>query len=317
MKSRVVVSTRLRKVQIVRPKLRFAHCPPKYWCLLMLTWAAFGCSNQDYETRPFFQREYGVQSHGRKTVFDHLVELDPGNFVVKIAPDYLAEPPSRIAVLPFMDIGRANFVVDKVSLSFRNKRERERWAWTHAQRLRRALDGYLAEREFVVANLDGIDAVLQAHGIDNGRRLIQVSPQDLGRWLGVDAVVYGTVQTYEAYYLGLIAAWRVGLKMRMVSAHTGKTLVYATGMRYDTNLLVAATMEDIAISSAENLLQLRDVNLARSEEETCREIVRRIPISRELQERNRKAALELAASSQQRPVRPDAAPVSAISDSAK
>lgn len=269
----------------------------RYWCLLTLLCATTSCSTQNYETRPFFQREYQVQSHGRKTVFDHLVELDPGTFRVKIAPNYLANPPARIAVLPFMDVGRDNFVVDKMSLTFRNERERDSWAWTHAQRLRRALDGYLAQREFVVANLDGVDAVLQARGVGNGRKLIEVSPHDLGSWLGVDAVVYGTVQTYEAYYLGLVAAWRVGLEMRMVSTHTGETLVYATGTRYDTNLLVATTVEDMAISSAENLLQLRDVNLARSEEETCREIVRRIPISRQLQERNQKAALLFAASS--------------------
>jgi Putative bacterial lipoprotein (DUF799) len=265
--------------------------------LVPIVWVAFGCSTSSYETRPFFQHEYKVQKHGRKTTFDHVVELDPGTFRVRVAPEYLEDPPARIAVLPFTDVGRANVVVDKVSLTFRNRQQRESWAWTHAQRLRRSLDGYLAQREFLVANLDGVDAVLQARGIDNGKKLLEASPHELGGWLGVDAVIYGSVQTYEAYYFGLVSAWRVGLEMRMVSTKTGTTLVYATGMRYDTNMLVAVTMEDIAISSAENLLQLRDINLARSEEETCREIVHRIPVSTELQERNEHAALTYATSS--------------------
>jgi hypothetical protein len=133
---------------------------------LLLLCTVIGCSSNNYETRPFFQDEYEVQAHGRKTFFDHLVELDPGTFNVKVAADYFADPPARIAVLPFADVGSANFVVDKVPLTFRNKRQRENWAWTHAQRLRRAMDGYLAQREFLVANLDGVDAVLQARGID-------------------------------------------------------------------------------------------------------------------------------------------------------
>jgi Putative bacterial lipoprotein (DUF799) len=253
-----------------------------------------GCSSNTSETRPFFQREYRVEAHGRKTLFDHIVELDPGAFKVEVAADYLKAPPARIALLPFADIGNANFVVDKIPLTFRDEEQRRNWAWTDAQRLRRALDGYLSQREFAVANLKGVDAVLRARGIDTPEKLSRVSPEELGRWFGVDAVVYGTVDNYEAYYFGLIAAWRVGVDVRMVSTHTGEKLIEATGSRYDTNLLVALTIEDIAISSAENLLQLRDINLARSEEETCREIVHRIPVSLELERHIEKAALDYA-----------------------
>jgi hypothetical protein len=263
---------------------------------LPLLCVVIGCASNNYETRPFFQQEYDVEAHGRKTFFDHLVELDPGTFNVNVAPNYVADPPARIAILPFTDVGSANFVVDKIPLTFRDKRQRESWAWTHAQRLRRALDGYLAQREFLVANLDGVDAVLQARGIDTAQKLYQIPPQELGEWLGVDAVVYGSVQTYEAYYLGLVAAWHVGLQVKMVSVHTGRSLIEAAGTRYNTNLLMALSIEDIAISAVENLLQLRDINLARSEEETCREIVRRIPVSQKLQERNQQVALMYASS---------------------
>ena len=265
----------------------------RLWFVILLC-SAMGCSTNAYETRPFFQHEYRVEAHGRKTVFDHLVEIDPGTFKVTVAPNYLKDPPARIAILPFTDIGSANFVVDKVPLTFHNKKQRDSWAWTDAQRLRRALDGYLSQREFVVANVEGVDAVLRARGINTARALSQIPPKQLGQWLGVDAVTYGTVKSYEAYYFGLVAGWRVGVEIRMVSTHTGEILVEATGSRYDTNLLVALTMEDIAISSAENLLQLRDINLARSEEETCREIVHRIPVSEELEARDEQAALEYA-----------------------
>jgi hypothetical protein len=265
----------------------------RFWFVPILCLAT-GCSTTNYETRPFFQHEYKVEAHGRKTFFDHLVEIDPGTFDVKVAPDYLRHAPARIAILPFTDSGSANFVVDKIALTHRSKEQRDDWAWTDSQRLRRALDGYLSQREFLVANLNGVDAVLRARGIDTPEKLSRVSPEQLGRWMGVDAIAYGNVNSYEAYYFGLVAGWRVGVDMKLVSTNTGETLVQATGSRYDTNLLVALDLEDIAISSAENILQLRDINLARSEEETCREIVHRIPISSELQERNAQAALDYA-----------------------
>ena len=48
------------------------------------------------------------------------------------------------------------------------------------------------------------------------------------------------------------------------------------------NFSPALDPEDILINSAESLLQLRDVELARSEQEVCRELVLRIPVSENL-----------------------------------
>jgi hypothetical protein len=136
--------------------------------------------------------------------------------------------------------------------------------------------------------------VLRQRGIDTPEKLAKVPVTELGRWLGADAVVYGTVESYEAYYFGLIAGWRVGVGVRMVSTQDGSVLVEASGSRYDTNMMVALSIEDMLISSAENLLQMRDINLARAEEETCREVVHRIPVSTELEEREEQAALDYA-----------------------
>jgi hypothetical protein len=40
-------------------------------------------------------------------------------------------------VLPFTDRGSANFVVDKIRLTYSDQQQRASWAWTDAQRLRR------------------------------------------------------------------------------------------------------------------------------------------------------------------------------------
>lgn len=264
-------------------------------CLVIcLVSIAAGCATNNYETRPFFLHEYDAQSHGRKTILDRIVETDPGTFDVEVSPQYLQHPPARIAVLPFADVGSANFVVDKIPLTFRSKQQRLNWAWTDSQRLRRAFDGYLAQREFVVAPLAGIDAVLRAGGIDTPEKLRRVPPEEFGRLLGADAVVYGTVVHYEAYYLFLVAGWQVGVDIKMVSTRNGKTLITATGSRFAVQVLPALTLEDMIINSGENILQLRDIVLARAEEEACREIVHRIPVSEALKARLEEAALARA-----------------------
>ncbi len=264
----------------------------RLWLLALVLVA--GCTTNGYETRPFFQQEYEVGTHGRKTAFDRLVELDPGRFHVFVASDYLQHAPARIAVLPFADTGSANFTINRIPVTFRNRDQRIRWAWTDAQRLRRAIQGYLAQREFTVINLPGIDAVLRARGIDTPAKLSQVPSQLLGNWLDADAVVDGAIRNYEAYYFGLLAAWRVSVEVTMVSTRNGDVLIEANGSRFDTSLLVAMSPEDIAISAAENILQFRDINLARSEEEACREIVYRIPVSNYLEQLDQQSALDYA-----------------------
>src|SRR5262249_450266 len=151
------------------------------------------------------------------TWFDHLVELDPGNARLHIAPDYQANPPERIAVLPFVDHSSAQYRVDKISLTHRTGRQQQEWAWTYANRLRRSITGQLAEREFTIVPLPEVDLALQDHGIDNWKKLTMVRPQELGRWLNADTVVYGEVLRYEAYYALLVSAWDVAVRIQLVS----------------------------------------------------------------------------------------------------
>jgi hypothetical protein len=99
---------------------------------------------------------------------------------------------------------------------------------------------------------------------------------------------------YEAYYFLLVAGWQVGVEVRMVSTHDSGNFVKAEGSRYAVQVMPALSMEDILINSAANVLQLRDILLARAEEETCREIVHRVPASQELKQRIEQRALDEA-----------------------
>ena len=254
-------------------------------CLQVVIWTGFviltlsGCTTVRSQPHPFFLPEQNREAHGRKTWFDHLVEFDPGHVKVTVADDYASNPPRRIAVLPFVDQGSAQFVVNKLPLTFRDEEEQAAWAWAYANRLRRAMTGYLAQREFHIINLHTIDTVLADHGIRDETALHSVSPQDLGQWLQADTIVSEEVTQYEAYYAFLLANWRIGVNIRMVSTADGHDFFAAFGSRYSVDLRPAFSMMDISINSALTLLQLRDVNLARAEDEVGREIVLRLPVA--------------------------------------
>src|SRR5579875_3455149 len=229
--------------------------------------------------QPLFLPEYSARSHGSKTLFDRVVEFDPGTFRIYVSPEYRSNPPRRVAVLPFTDKGSGNYVLDKVPITIRRAEQLADWRWTDSNRLRKDVEGYLAQREFETVNTLEVDAVLAARGVDNDVKLDGVTPQELGRWLDVDAVVYGEVTHYEVYYFMLFVGWEVTLRLKMVSTETGCTLVAGIGTRNKNEITPALALRDIAFNSAVNLTDLRDVDLRSAEEEVARELVWRIPLS--------------------------------------
>jgi hypothetical protein len=261
------------------------HSTLGFYCsfsgLITVMFLLTGCStvSTEYTSRPFFLTEEDVTTHGRKAWYDRVVELDPGGAGCTVGADYQQAPPKKIAVLPFTDLGQGEFVIDKLPLLSRSDLERARWGWSHANHLRRAFAGDVATREFTLTPLLAIDAVLAERGITDFHKLSIARPMEIGHWLHADALVYGEVLDYEAYYGFLFAAWRVTARVRMVSTRDGHELFSCTDTRYSTNVTPAIDPIDIVINSALNVVELRDITLARAENEVGREIVLRLPVA--------------------------------------
>jgi len=246
------------------------------------------------EQRPFFETEQATDTHGRKNWLDRVIEADPGKRDVEVASDYQEHAPAVIAVMPFCDKGSGNFTIDKIPVTFRNEQAQDQWAWTDSQRLRRSVMGHLAQREFTVINPISVDAVLKSRGIDNMEKLRKMSPIELGKLLGADALVYGEVNSYEGYYFGIVSAYRVGISTWMLSTRDGETLMRENGSRYSVDISPALSPEDFLINSALTLLDFRDIALARAEEEVSRELVLQIPVSDKLREQLAATAIQHA-----------------------
>jgi hypothetical protein len=243
----------------------------------MLLVLVTGCASTQPQSRPFFQPEQELETHGRKVWYDRVIEADPDFGSVVIAGDYQERPPRKIAVLPFADHGNGDYLLNKIQVKSRDEEERNKWAWTHANRVRRALTGDLATREFIIVPLLTVDAVLADHAITNWDQLKAVPPEELGRWMDADTVVYGELLSYEAYYGFLVSAWRVSARVRMVSTLDGYEIFSCTDRRYSSTVLPAIDPIDMAINSVLSLIHLRDISLARTEYEVGREIVLRVP----------------------------------------
>jgi Putative bacterial lipoprotein (DUF799) len=236
-----------------------------------------GCASPQQQSRPFFLTEQEVDTHGRKTWLDRLIEADPGEASFVIAEDYQERPPKKIAVLPFADKGAGEYLINKIPFKIRDKEDLNQWSWTHANRVRRAVAGELASREFIIVPLLTIDAVLATRGITDRDKLNAVSPDELGRWLDADTVVYGELLNYEAYYAFLVAAWKVSATVKMVSTKEGREIFSCTNHRYESTVKPVIDPIDMVINAIASLFHLRDITLVRTEYEVGREIVGRLP----------------------------------------
>ena len=247
------------------------------YVFFMLLVLLAGCASTQSQPRPFFLSEEGLETHGRKTWFDRLFEADPGGVSFVIAADYQERPPRRIAVLPFVNEGKGSYLLNKVPVKNPDKEGLNNWSWTHANRVRRALAGDLATREFIIIPLLKVDAVLANRGITDGDKLNAVPPEEIGHWLDADTVVYGELLSYEAYYGFLVSGWKVSARVRMVSTKDGHDIFSCTGLRYSNAVNPAIDPIDMAINSVLSMIHLRDIVLARTEYEVGREIALCLP----------------------------------------
>ncbi|MCP5003289.1 MAG: hypothetical protein GY941_04955 [Planctomycetes bacterium] len=240
-----------------------------------------GCSSGKRRTtgnEPFFMEEKNAADHGKKKLVDRIYQLDPGDKDFEVSDAFYKRPPKKVAVLPFDNLVGGKYILNEVPLSMAHKGKEQDWNWTYANRIRRFFFGHFAAREFEDIELMYIDKVLSALDINTPNILNGISPQELGRILDADALIYGEITDHKNSYYTLFAQIRIGLHIKCVSTVDGSILFEGEHKRYDNNIRLATNPIDFVFASFQNYMDLRDVYAARASEEVARELVLRIPI---------------------------------------
>jgi hypothetical protein len=91
--------------------------------------------------------------------------------------------------------------------------------------MRRKMAQALENRSYIVKDLKETDKILRDRmGITLGGQLTLTTAQELGRELGVEGVLYGTLMDFDESTLGAINVKKVRGKFKIVNAMTGQTV---------------------------------------------------------------------------------------------
>ncbi len=120
-----------------------------------------------------------------------------------LVQDYMGKPPRSIAVLP---------------------PQNETVALKAPEEFRSLVHSKILAKGYETPDLAAIDKKLQGKGIHEGGQIHSLTPQELGKLLGVDAVLYTTVTEFSTAYLLAYASIKVGARFELKDAKTGDKL---------------------------------------------------------------------------------------------
>jgi hypothetical protein len=129
-----------------------------------------------------------------RSLYEGTYEVDP----------YMADHmPRTIAVLPFLNQAKSQ---------------------EGSEAVRRGFYNHFSSLPFTDMQLHRTDYLLRKAGLEDPAVISKTPPQELGKILNVDAVVYGTISNFDKLFAVLYSNVSVGAEIRMVDTKTGKAL---------------------------------------------------------------------------------------------
>jgi hypothetical protein len=120
-----------------------------------------------------------------------------------LVPDYKAKLPRSIAVLPVMN--------ETINLKA-------------PEAFRSLVHQKIATKGYETPSLPFLDKRLQQNGINEAGQIHSLTPQKLGKILGVDALLYSTVTEFNTTYLVAYASMAVAARFELKDAQSGEKL---------------------------------------------------------------------------------------------
>ena len=175
----------------------------------------------------------------------------------KVDPYMKDHIPRSVAVLPFVDLSKSKEGIDVVRRGFYN---------------------HFSSLPFTDMELYKVNSLLEKAGLTDAEVISKTSPQELGRILGVDAVVFGEISNFDKLFLVMYSQVSVGAEIKMYDARTGNFLwsgkhtvrKHEGGISTNPIGLIA-----VVITTA---LNVRDIQLLRANDDLFRDMVKTIPV---------------------------------------
>jgi hypothetical protein len=183
-----------------------------------------------------------------RTLFEGTYKVDP----------YMKEHmPRTVAVLPFV-----------------NEAESQKGS----EEVRRGFYNHFSSLPFTDMQLQRVDSVLRkADLLDDPKALAKKTPQELGKVLGVDAVVYGTISNFDKLFLALYSQVSVGADVKMYDTKTGHFLWSGKHTARIHEGGISTTPVGIIATVVATSLNMRDIQLLRACDDLFRDMVKTIP----------------------------------------
>lgn len=165
--------------------------------------------------------------------------------------------PQSVAVLPFIDVSQSQ---------------------EGTQAVRRGFYNHFSSLPFKDMELYRVDNALARADLTDPIAIHQKPAQELGKILGVDAVVYGEISNFDKMFAVMYSQVAVGAKVRMVDTKSGEILWTGEHVARIHEGGVSLNPIGIVATIVATSMNLRDIQMLRACDDLFREMVKTMPV---------------------------------------
>lgn len=175
----------------------------------------------------------------------------------KVDPYMKDHIPKSVAVLPFVDLSGSREGFDVVRRGFYN---------------------HFSSLPFKEMKLYRVDNTLRKAGLVDPVAISKMSPQELGKILDVDAVVFGEISNFDKLYAVVYSQVSVGAEIKMYDTKTGKFLWSGKNVARKHEGGISTNPVGIVATVISTAMNVRDIQLLRANDDLFRDMVKTIPV---------------------------------------
>lgn len=146
-----------------------------------------------------------------------------------------------------------------------------------SEAVRRGFYNHFSSLPFKDMELYHVDNVLRKAGMEDPAVISQTSPQDLGKILNVDAVIFGTISDFEKLFAVIYSNVSVGAEIMMMDTKTGKMLWRGRHVARIHEGGISTTPVGLVATVIATAMNIRDIQLLRACDDLFRDMVQTIP----------------------------------------